>query len=1486
MEEYVWIGNLTHHPAHVRHAHNVLERMASQYGVKVTIAGSEDGVIEPYLQAIRDAAGRKVAGIMLLGWDDPRTLEAVDEAIDRGIPVVTVDSDLPGSKRLAHVGTDWFQMGWAMAETLRELITGQGKVLMIGLSKLVNMKTGFRGFLNNLVDCREIDILRVADDPNVSYETVRAVVAGYLRQYDDLVGIAAFDGNSGPSAALALEDTGKVQAVKLVCIDAEKAHLKHLRTGAIDAAFCQRRESFTFHAFQMLYAYNHGSPATAFRPGAINIPGSIYTGHIPVTLENIDTFESDQNLDEAFNRHRLSQQIDLLSSMVENIAEITLATDTDGAIVYANPAATRLCGRSGQEMKELTLDKLFHLTKKHRALVERCMRQGRPANFETLAVKGDGAMFPVQLSLSALHAETAIRGMVAVAVDLTASKKVQKELAQSENWLRLLMENTTDGIDVCRYDLKTERLTLVTCNDRYVEMTGRSREELMAAEDLQQLTKGMGCDPDYMERYRKGLPVHGIASWIRPDGKENYYEWTAMPIRMERELYLLGIDRDITDSRLTREALARSENWLQLILKHSFDGINVCEHDLKTKKRKLVMCNERFVEMSGRSREELMAVGSLNKLTEGKETSGPFFKSIFSGQPCHGISSWIRPDGKANYFEWTATKLRTENNKLYILGIDRDITERILAEEALARSESWLRTIMEHATDGIDVCRYALETTKRTLVTCNDRYVEMSGRSREELMAADNLNNLTRVLQGNDAYFLDCLRKGLPCRGMSSWIRPDGKENYYEWTAAPLYIDGELHIVGIDRDITERRRADQEIHNLNERLQNIIDFLPDATFVIDRDKKVIAWNHQLEKFLGVKKQRVLGKGQAAYAKAFNVKPGTLMIDLIGKDDWQDDPHYQNIERRGNTLFAEVFVPKTKQCEEIVLWATATPLLDSEGNITGAIESIRDITDYKRAQADRDRLAAAIEQIHEAVVITDTKGKIEYVNPAFERMTSYSRHETLGRNIAKIDSAEEGHDPYESMWRTVADGQIWSERITDRKKDGTVYKKELTVSPLRDNAGKIINYVTVQRDVTMQETLQARLLQAQKMEAAGQLAGGVAHDFNNQLTVVKGYCELLLKDLAPNNPSYGPIEEIHKASNRAASLTSQLLSFSRKQLLHPQIICLNDVLREVADTLTRIIAEDIKLSILTSPDLGNVRADPLQVQQAIMNLVLNARAAMPEGGQLRLETSNVTLSEVYAKWHIGASAGPHVMLTVSDTGVGMDEETRKRIFEPFFTTKPVGEGTGLGLAMVYGFVKQSGGYINVSSEVGRGTTVQIYLPRIDAEVKPQEPAAAPREELTGDETILVAEDDQAVRQMIVRFFRQYGYTVLEAGNAQEALPLGEHYSGAIDLLISDVVMPGMNGPELAAKLRKVRPKMPVLYITGYTDRTTIRRELADGRSELLTKPFEPHKLGQTVRSLLDATAKPTAKKSPRQSARRKATGEAQKSPQAKKRRRRS
>ncbi len=524
-----------------------------------------------------------------------------------------------------------------------------------------------------------------------------------------------------------------------------------------------------------------------------------------------------------------------------------------------------------------------------------------------------------------------------------------------------------------------------------------------------------------------------------------------------------------------------------------------------------------------------------------------------------------------------------------------------------------------------------------------------------------------------------------------------------------------------------------------------------------------------------------------------------------------------------------------------------------GSRTYAISVERDITERKRAEEERARLAAAVEQAAETIMITDVAGKILYANPAFEKIAGYTRAEALGQNPRLLKSGKQDAEFYREMWALLAAGQVWSGHLINKRKDGTLYEEEATISPVRDVAGTIVNYVAVKRDVTHEVQLETQFHQAQKMEAVGRLAGGIAHDFNNLLMVINGYSDLVADGLAGNPRLQNYAREIRHAGERATALTCQLLAFSRKQVLQPVVLDLNAVIADLQKMLNRLIGEDIRIVINPDRALVSVKADPGQIEQVLINLAVNARDAMPAGGRLLFETANAEFDELSCREHVDCQPGRYVMVAVSDTGCGMTEEVKSRMFEPFFTTKAEGKGTGLGLATVFGIVRQSGGFIDVQSELGAGTTFRVYLPQVTEQLPPGRPDDRGGNPSHGTETILLVEDDEALRSMVRVILNNLGYTVLEAANGVAALRVADKGARHLDLVLTDVVMPEMSGPILVQSLLRSRPDLKVIYMSGYSETSGNFVGVSKEAAIILKKPFSTNDLTLKVRQVLDAKA---------------------------------
>ena len=522
-----------------------------------------------------------------------------------------------------------------------------------------------------------------------------------------------------------------------------------------------------------------------------------------------------------------------------------------------------------------------------------------------------------------------------------------------------------------------------------------------------------------------------------------------------------------------------------------------------------------------------------------------------------------------------------------------------------------------------------------------------------------------------------------------------------------------------------------------------------------------------------------------------------------------------------------------------------------GKAIKLLGAFHDITERKQAEAELRLLSAALNAAANSIVITDRNGTVEWVNPAYTALTGYGAKDAIGKNQRDlVYSGVHGEPFYRELWDTILAGDVWHGEMTNRRKDGSLYIVDQTITSVKNTRGEFAHFIVIQRDLTEQKRLEAQFLQAQKMEVVGRLASGIAHDFNNLLTVINGTASLALTDLKQDDSRRADLLQIHAAGDRAAVLTQQLLAFSRKQIMKTTALNLSALVADLRGMLQRLIGEGITLVVNPAKDVGSVMADAGQIEQVVMNLAVNARDAMPRGGTLTIETREVALDEAFAAEHPSVQPGPHVMLAISDTGDGMDEATRTQIFEPFFTTKALGKGTGLGLSTVYGIVKQSGGSILVNSELGKGTTFTIYLPRVEA-VARKSPPGSIAITVSGTETVLIVEDEELVCRLAERVLQMAGYTVLTASSGGEALALLERHDGPVHLVLTDMVMPGMSGRDLATQMKDLHLRTKVLYTSGYTDDAILHHGLPDEVTHFIGKPYSIAELARKVREVLDS-----------------------------------
>lgn len=762
---------------------------------------------------------------------------------------------------------------------------------------------------------------------------------------------------------------------------------------------------------------------------------------------------------------------------------------------------------------------------------------------------------------------------------------------------------------------------------------------------------------------------------------------------------------------------------------------------------------------------------------------------------------------------------------------------RRIAEEALRKSESLVRELTAH----IPQVLWVIYAAEAKVVYVSSGYEQMWGRTCKSL-----LDNPTGFLEGIHPLDMEMmLRESAAMLQTGSVdaefrvLRTDGSVRWAWATGYPVKEQGRIvRIVGVVEDVTEKKLLAAERDALLAQLQLQIERMPLAYLLSGPDMRYTRWNPTAERMFGFSEAEVLGKHPCE--TIVPAQSADLVAGIFGRliaGDMNAHGVSENVTKDGQTITCE--------------WHN-TPVFDAANAFQGVLSLAQDITERRKAEVALNLRDRAIQAVRQGILITDPNqpdNPITYASPGFEQLTGYAADEVIGRNCRFLQGKATDATAVARFREAVQLRRSITVELVNYRKDGTAFWNELSVSPVEDATGRLTHFVGVQVDVTERRLLEDQFRQSQKMEAVGQLAGGVAHDFNNLLTIINGYSDLIHDQVPGDSPVREFLGEIQHAGERATALTRQLLAFSRKQVLEPKVLILNTVVADTERMLKRLIGEDVTVTAVLAVDLGHVKADPGQIEQVIINLAVNARDAMPQGGRLTIETANAELDATYTQAHPDLRPGPYVLLSLTDTGTGMDAATKARIFEPFFTTKPAGKGTGLGLATVFGIIKQSGGHLAVYTEVGRGTTFKIYLPRV-------EPAAgsgvvAPRKPrgTQGTQTVLLAEDEPALRALASRILGGHGYRVMEASDGESALSVAEAFRGEIDLLVTDVVMPGMSGRQLAERLVAARPAVRVLYVSGYTDDAVVRHGILQAETPFLQKPFTPAALIQKVAEVL-------------------------------------
>ncbi|MBN2424422.1 MAG: PAS domain S-box protein [Calditrichaceae bacterium] len=647
---------------------------------------------------------------------------------------------------------------------------------------------------------------------------------------------------------------------------------------------------------------------------------------------------------------------------------------------------------------------------------------------------------------------------------------------------------------------------------------------------------------------------------------------------------------------------------------------------------------------------------------------------------------------------------------------------------------------------------------------------------------------------------------------------------------------------GIARDVTDRKLAEQALKESEERLDLTLQSANLGLWDWDIVNKKIWFNQHWAKLIGWPADK-LETNPKGLEKIIHPEDLSVFRELIKQ-------HFENSSRM---FEAELRVKTNKSEWKWILLRGKVVHRDKNNSPLRFTGTQLDITRRKIAEASLKTIAGAVEQATDSILLLDNFLKITYVNPAFIAVTGYSQKEIIGKHYSEINFSDANKESLREMQEFIKNQNPWFGRFGQVKKNGQEFVVEASISPIRDQNGAVTNYVLVQRDISKEEKLSEQLRQAQKMESVGRLAGGIAHDFNNLLTVISGYSSLTLSGLKADDPLHRNVKQIINASQKAESLTRQLLAFSRKQVLQPKVLNLNDSLKDLNKMLYRLIGEDIDFLNNYADDLGFINVDPGQIEQVVMNLVINARDAMPQGGKLTICTKNEVIRDLNNPQFLGLGIQPgeYIMLTVKDTGIGMDDRIKEQIFEPFFTTKEAGKGTGLGLATVYGIVHQSDGFIIVDSKPNRGSEFKIYLPRIDSQIIELNHNEQDDRQLCGSESIYVVEDEKEVRNLICNILKQHGYRVAFSINGADALKKLAAIKSPVHLLLTDVVMPKIKVTEMVDKFKLKFKKLKILYMSGHTEDVIVNHGVLNPDIEFIQKPFTPLNLLKKIRDSLDS-----------------------------------
>ena len=797
------------------------------------------------------------------------------------------------------------------------------------------------------------------------------------------------------------------------------------------------------------------------------------------------------------------------------------------------------------------------------------------------------------------------------------------------------------------------------------------------------------------------------------------------------------------------------------------------------------------------------------------------------------VNHWLTRDGERRLIEWNNTVLRDEDQSVkYMIGTGIDITENESLKRALHESEEKFSKAFNAAPFWVGISK--LEDGR--YLELNDAFTKITGYSKEEAIGLTSIELGLWVDDSERQRAKEIIEqkgslKDFECKA----YHKSGEIRTISWSAELMDLREHKCLISISMDITERKQAEEALRESEERYRSLVENSTDAIILLDQNRNIVSCNQASLDMFGYQRDEVEGTSARFFYPSKESYHSFGERSRKGYEKFEFFKAEQEFVRKDGTLLPV----------EII----SSVIKGKGGEINGFVAVLRDISERRALERKRIRLETAVEQAAESIVITNPEGTIQYVNPAFERISGYTREEALGENPRILKSGKHDEVFYKKMWDTLTCGKIWSSRLVNKKKDGSLYDEEVTISPVRDVTGTITNYVAVKRDVSNELKLEAHLRHTQKLEAIGTLAGGIAHDFNNILTAIIGFSQLALDEAPEASNLHSNLEHVYRAGTRARDLVNQILTFSRQTDQDFRPVRVEVITKEALKMMRATLPTTIEIKQSIESDLGAVLCDPTQIHQVIMNLCTNAAQAMRDsGGTLEVSLSSCEHRRTHATWALDISHGSYVLLSIRDTGHGIPAKYIDRIFDPYFTTKEVGEGSGLGLAVTHGIVKNIGGTIAVNSIEGEGSLFEVYLPKVEIQAVPDTPESSPLP--TGRERILQVDDEKHILYLGKKLLEKLGYKVETRNSAVEALELFRAGPHDFDLIITDLNMPQMRGDTLVEELISIRPDIPIILCTGFSETETEQKVKAIGVRALLKKPILKKEMADAIRMVLD------------------------------------